>query len=327
MRRRAFIAGIGASAAWPSVVRAQGERMRRVAILMPYSAADIEFKSRVQEFRQELQKLGWLEGRNVQFDERWTTDDMDLVRANAAGVLELKPDAVLAIGGRVIPILKQMTQSVPIIMPGSPDPVGTGLVESLAHPGGNITGFSNFELSIVGKQLEILKEVAPVISRVTLIYNPDNPSTGLFIRSFEDVAPSIAIQPTVAPIHGLADIDHAIENAAKQQGTGVYFPPDVTITSLRQQVVALVAQRRLPAIYSNRELVVAGGLMSYAADRMDIFRRAASYVDRVLRGEKPGDLPVQQPNKYELVVNLRAAKALGLVIPQGLLVAANEVIE
>lgn len=328
MRRREFLGGLGGAVAWPLAGKAQqAERMRRVAILMPYPSGDAEYQSRVQQFRQELKKLGWIDGRNVQFDERWATDNMDSVRSNAATILELKPDAILATGGRVIPILKQMTKSVPIIVPGSANLFETGLVESLAHPGGNITGFSLFELSIVGKQLEILKEVAPAISRIILIYNPDNPTTAFFIRSFEAIAPSISIQPIVTPIHGLADIDRAIDDAAKQKNTGLYFPPDVTINALRQQVASIASQHHLPAIYSNRELVLAGGLMSYAADRTHLFRRAASYVDRVLRGEKPGDLPVQQPSKYELVLNLKAAKALGLTMPSTLLASADEVIE
>ena len=327
MQRREFITLAGGAAAWPLAARAQGERMRRVAILMPYPASDTLYQKYIQLFRQELRKLGWIENKNVQFDERWTTDNMDLVRAGAANLLELKPDAVIAIGGRVIPILKQMTQSVPIIMPGSADPVGTGLVASLARPGGNVTGYSAFELSVIGKQLETLKQIAPAISGIVIIYNPDNPGSAFFVRSFVATAPSIAIQPMMAPIHNLADIDVALENAAKQQNTGVYFPPDVTINALREQVVAIVARHRVPAIYSARELVTVGGLISYTADRADGYRLAASYVDRVLRGEKPNDLPVQQPTKFELVINLKTAAALGLTVPPTLLATADEVIE
>jgi ABC-type uncharacterized transport system substrate-binding protein len=242
-------------------------------------------------------------------------------------LLELKPDVVIALGGRVIPILLQLTRSVPIIIPGASDPIETGIVQSLARPGGNVTGFTLFELSIFGKWLEILKQIAPGTSRVAMIFNPDNPNTALYKRLFEADAGSLAVQAVIAPVHGIVDIDRVIETLAQQPNGGVLFPPDLTITQLRGQLVTTVARRRMPAIYADRVIVKSGGLISYDTDRIDLFRRTASYVDRVLRGEKPGDLPFQQPTTYQLTINLKTAKALGLDVPLHLQQRADEVIE
>jgi putative tryptophan/tyrosine transport system substrate-binding protein len=329
VRRREFIALLsGAMAAWPlATVAQQSERMRRVGILMPFSPSDKEIQNRVQAFKEELRSRGWTAGVNVQFDERWTTDDMDLIRAAAANLLELKPDVVVAIGGRVIPILMKMTSSIPIIVPGGISPVERGWVKSLARPGGNVTGFSIFELSSIGKMLQTLKEIAPNISHVAMIYNPDNPAAALFDRPFEDAAGSLAIQPIIARVHGLADIERVIKTVAERPDGGILLAPDVTVSVHLEQIVAIVAQYRLPSIFSERVFAKIGGLVYYGTDRVDIYRRVASYVDRVLRGEKPGDLPYQQPTKYELVVNLKTAKALGLTVPPSLLALADEVIE
>jgi putative ABC transport system substrate-binding protein len=329
MRRREFIIFLsGAAAACPIIARAQqGERMRRVGILMPYPPSDKEMQNRVQAFKEELRNRGWTTGVNVQFDERWTTDNMDLIRAAATNLLELKPDVVFAIGGRVIPILMQMTSSIPIIIPGGTDPVERGWVKSLARPGGNVTGFSQLELSIIGNMLQILKEIAPNVSHVAMVYNPDNPSAPLFGRSFEDAAGSLAIEPVIAHIHSLADIERVIETVAGQPNGAIFFAPDVTLTAHLEEIVAIVARHRLPSIYSEPVAVKIGGLVYYGTDRVDLYRRAASYVDRVLRGEKPGDLPYQQPTKYELLVNLKTAKALGLTVSPSLLARADEVIE
>jgi putative tryptophan/tyrosine transport system substrate-binding protein len=284
-------------------------------------------QTRVQALREELRNRGWTAGGNVQFDERWTSDNMDLIRAAAANLLELKPDVVVAVGGRVIPVLMQLTRSIPIIVPGGSNPVQRGWAESLARPGGNVTGFSGSELSIVGKMLQTLKEIAPSISRVAMIYNPDNPGAALVARSFEVSARSLAVQPIITRVHGLADIERAIAALAEQPGSGIFFPGDLTVQGLSEQTVAIVARHHLPAIYSERAFVTIGGLVYYGADRIDLFRRAASYVDRVLRGEKAGDLPYQLPTKYELVINLKTAKALGLEVPPKLLFTADEVIE
>jgi putative ABC transport system substrate-binding protein len=239
----------------------------------------------------------------------------------------LKPDVVVAVGGRVIPVLMQLTRSIPIIVPGGSNPVQRGWAESLARPGGNVTGFSGSELSIVGKMLQTLKEIAPSISRVAMIYNPDNPGAALVVRSFEASAGPLAVQPIITRVHGLADIERAIATLAEQPGSGIFFPGDLTVQGLSEQTVAIVARHHLPAIYSERAFMTIGGLVYYGADRIDLFRRAASYVDRVLRGEKAGDLPYQLPTKYELVINLKTAKALGLEVPPKLLFTADEVIE
>src|SRR6516164_2557569 len=277
----------GAAVAWPLAARAQqGERMRRIGILMPFSPADAEMQSRVRAFREELRKRGWASGVNVQFDERWTLDNMDLIRSAAANLVELKPDAILAIGGRVIPILMQLTSSIPIVIPGGTDPVERGWVKSLARPGGNVTGFSQLELSIIGNMLQILKEIAPNVSHVAMVYNPDNPSAPLFGRSFKDAAGSLAIEPVIAHIHSLADIERVIETVAARPNGGVFFAFDVTLSAHLEQIAAIVARHRLPSIYSEPVAVKVGGLVYYGTDRIDLYRRAASYVDRVLRGEK-----------------------------------------
>jgi putative tryptophan/tyrosine transport system substrate-binding protein len=328
MRRRAFITLIAGAAAWPFAARAQQPQgMRRVGILMPFPKTDSEYEIRVRAFRQELAKLGWTEGGNVQFDERWTTDNMDRVRAEATSLMASNPDAVIATGGRVIPILMQLSRSVPIVVASASDPVGVGWVESLARPGGNVTGFTFLELSMFGKMLETLKEIAPTTVRVAFIYNPDNPNTIYFRRSFETAIGPLAIEPIIVPIHGLADIERTLADLTERGNAAVFFPPDITLQALRAEVVALVARHRLPAIYSDPAFPKVGGLAFYGADRLDLFRRTAGYVDRILRGEKPGDLPFQQPTKYQLILNLKTAKALGIELSPTVLALADEVIE
>jgi putative tryptophan/tyrosine transport system substrate-binding protein len=328
MRRREFIALLAAAAAWPLAARAQqGERMRRVGILMAYPKDDPELTMRVRAFRQELAKLGWTDAVNVQLDERWTADDMDRVRSEAASLVKSNPDAIVATGGRVIPVLIELTRSIPIVMPGASDPVGVGWVTSLARPGGNLTGFTSFELSIFGKSLELLKQIAPTITRVAFIYNPDNPNTAFYRRSLEAASGPLAVEPIDVPIHGLADIERAVARLADRQHAGLFFPSDLTTFALRNEIVALVARYRLPAIYSDPAFVRTGGLAFYGPDRVDVFRRSAGYVDRILRGEKPGDLPFQQPTKYQFILNLRTGKALGLDLAPTLVALADEVIE
>jgi putative ABC transport system substrate-binding protein len=329
MKRREFITLVGgAAAAWPLAASAQqGERMRRIGILMPYPPTDAEYRARVDALRQELQRLGWTRGDNIEFDERWTTDNMDLVRANAANLVELKPDVIVTLGHRVIPIVLQITRTVPIVVPGATDPVGAGFVASLARPGGNITGFTVMELSMFGKLLDLLKQLAPGTVRVGLVFNPDNPSSPVFRRQIATFAGPLGIEPVDFPIHGLADIDRAIATLAEQPNSTVYFLPDITVQAMAAQVVELVRQRRLTTIYTDMVYVKRGGLAFYGVDRMDTFRRAAGYVDRILRGEKPGELPFQQPTKYQFIINLKTAKTLGLTLPDKLLVLADEVIE
>jgi putative tryptophan/tyrosine transport system substrate-binding protein len=231
------------------------------------------------------------------------------------------------VGDRLIPILTKLTRSIPIVVAATSDPIASGAVESLARPGGNVTGFSLIEFSMFGKMLEILKQLAPGVSRVGMMYNPDNPVGAAYFRSFEMIAGQLTVQPINLPIHDIADVERAIASLADQPNGGVLFPPDLTITSLRTQVSALLARHRVPAIFTFSVFTAAGGLVSYGPDILVMFRQSASYVDRILRGEKPGDLPFQQPTIYRLVINLRTAKALGLTVPDTLLVAADEVIE
>jgi putative tryptophan/tyrosine transport system substrate-binding protein len=326
--RRTFISLLGGAAvAWPLAAQGQQRHLRRIGILMPNPKSDAESQSYVRAFRQELARLGWSENGNVQFDERWSTSNMDLVRADAANLVASNPDAIVIVGDRVIPILTHLTRSIPIVVALTSDPIASGAVETLARPGRNVTGFSLIEFSIFGKMLQILKGLAPGISRVAMMYNPDNPVAAAYLRAFEMVAGPLAVQPINLPIHDLADIERAVGSLAEQGNGGVLIPPDVTIFSLREQVSAVLSRYRVPAISIYSALTAAGGLVSYGPDRTAMFRQSASYVDRILRGEKPGDLPFQQPTTYRLVVNVKAAKALGLTVPDTLLVAADEVIE
>ena len=328
MRRREFITLLSGAAAWPLAARAQQrERVRRVAIVMPYAKGDSEHEARVRAFKQELAKLGWTDGGNIRFDEHWTTDNMDIVRTHAADVVASNPDIIVTIGGRVVPVFMRLTHFIPVVLPYGSDPVGVGYAQSLAHPGGNVTGFTSFELSMLGKSLEILKQIAPAIVRVALIYNPDNPNTAYYRRISHAASAPLALEVIDLPIHTLADIHRAVTNLADRGNSGIFFLPDLTTNALRDDVVGLVGRRRVPAIYSEPFFVKLGGLVFYGPDRLEGFRGAAGYVDRILRGEKPGDLPFQQPTKYELMINRTAAKALGLELSPTLLALADEVIE
>jgi putative ABC transport system substrate-binding protein len=327
--RREFTAGLcGATLAWQLAARAQQpHRTRLVGILLPVPESDAGMQVPFRAFQQELAKLGWSEGSDVHFDVRWTTDNMDLVRAAAADLVKLKPDVIASVSDRVVSVLTQLTRSIPIVAVAS-DFLGSGFVESLAHPGGNVTGFSVIEFSLVGKMVETLKRMAPGISRVGMIYNPDNPVSAVYLNSFKAVAAQFVVQPIDLPVHaGGADIERAIESLAEEPNGGFIAPPDVTVGALVTQITNLAARHNVPAIYSNILFVKRGGLASYGPDVIDVFRRLASYVDRVLRGEKPGDLPIQQPTNYKLVINLKTAKALGLKIPDTLLATADEVID
>jgi putative tryptophan/tyrosine transport system substrate-binding protein len=329
LKRREVIALLGGVAAvWPVAAGAQQpERMRRIGIVMPFAKGDSDGEARIRAFKHELAKLGWTDGGNIQFDERWPADNMDPVRSHAASLVASNPDIIVASGGRIVPVLMRLTGSIPIVLPGASDPVGVGWAQSLARPGGNVTGFTGFELSTLGKSLEILKQIAPAIVRVALIYNPDNPNSVHYRRISEGASARLAIETVDHPIHGLADIDHAVASLADRGNSGIFFLPDITTNALRDDVVALVARRRVPAIYSDSFFVKIGGLAFYGPDRTDLFRSSAGYVDRILHGEKPGDLPFQQPTKYELMINSTAAKALGLELSPALLALADEVIE
>ncbi len=326
MKRRAFISLIGgAAAAWPLGARAQQpERMRRIGILM--SIAD-DADSRIGTLRRALQQAGWAAGRNLRIDERWGAGDPDRIRVYAAELVGLKPDVMLVNDPRALAAVQEVTRSIPIVFVATADPVGLGLIESMARPGGNITGFTIYEDSIVGKLLEALTEIAPRVSRVPLIHHPDNVSSRGFQRSLETAASTRAVRPVVLPVRDRAEIERAIGEFAAEPDGGLVIPPDVTTVVHRELIIALADRHRLPAVYGIRLFVTGGGLMSYGVDIPDLYRRAASYVDRILRGEKPGELPVQAPNKFELVVNLKTARALGLTVPATVLLRADEVIE
>jgi putative ABC transport system substrate-binding protein len=327
MRRREFVTLLGGAVAWPLATRAeQPAGMRHIGLLMGL-AKDEESSRRLAAFRLGLRELGWKENENVQIEERWGVADMGLIRRYAAELVDLRPDVIVVEAARTAPVVQQATRTIPIVFVGLSDPIAQGLVESLAHPGGNITGFTLFEWSIMGKLLEALKQFAPGITHVAAPFNPDNPSAALHGRAFEAAAATLAIQPIKAPVHDGAEIERVIETLAGEPNSGLLLLPDLTTIIHRDLIIRLAAKYRLPAIYSYKIFASDGGLMSYGVDIVELFRRSASYVNRILRGEKPGDLPVQQPVKFELVINLKTAKALGLEISPMLLARADEVIE
>jgi putative ABC transport system substrate-binding protein len=327
MRRREFITVLGGAAAtWPLAARAQqSERVRHVGVLVGLAEDDPEAKARFAGFRQEFEKLGWLEGRNVRFSYRYAPAG-SRVQALARDLIALQPELILAQGTPISAALKQETSTIPVVFVGNVDPVGSGFVASLARPGGNLTGFMSLEASITVKWLGMLKEVAPNLKRAALIANPKTIPYDYFFQPGEAAAPALGVELVPARVENVADIERVIESFA-HTGGGLIFPPDTTTVVNRERIIALAAQYRLPAVYAFRAHVLAGGLMSYGTDFVDLFRLAASYVDRILRGDKPADLPVQVPVKYETVLNLTTAKALGLTVPDLLLVRADEVIE
>jgi putative ABC transport system substrate-binding protein len=241
---------------------------------MPYPPTNAEMQARVRAFREELRKRGWAASVNAQFDERWTSDNMDLIRSAAANLVELNPDVILAVGARVVPILMELTRSIPIVTPSGGDAIERGYVESLARPGGNVTGFATMEFSVIGKMLQTLKEIAPDLAHVSMLYNPDNPAGALFVRSIESAAGPLGIEPIIAHIHGFGDIERAVAAAAAQPNGGIFVPLDVTINAFMEQTIATIARHRLPAIYSERVFVTSGGLVFYGTDRIEQYRRA-----------------------------------------------------
>jgi putative ABC transport system substrate-binding protein len=328
MKRREFIMLLGGAVAWPLAARAQqGEQMRRVGVLMPFAENDSDAQANITAFRQALQMLGWTDNRNVRIDYRWGGGEPERISAYVTELVGLKPDVILASSPLVLQPLLQETRSIPIVFTQITDPVGSGFVASLAHPGGNITGFAVAEFSMYGKSLEILKEAAPDVTRVAVLLNPEQvPQAGMW-RAIEAVAPSFRVQLTAADVRDSAQIERAISSFARELNGGLIVLPNVPTIVHRGLIIALAAQHRLPAVYTFRQFVTDGGLISYGPHRVDQYRQAAAYVDRILRGEKPADLPVQQPTKFELAINLKTAKALGLQIPDRLLALAEEVIE
>ena len=328
IKRREFITLLGAAAAWPIAARAQQpERMRRIGLLMA-TADDREGQARVTPLKEGLQELGWTDGRNIQIEIRFGGADASRIRAYAAELVALTPDVLVSHATPGTRALRQATSSIPIIMVAVNDPVEQGFVSSLAHPGGNITGFALINFQMVGKWLEILKEAAPGISRAALMFNPDTASSYyVYLRSFEAMPRSVAVEVAEAPVRNTAEIEQAIAKLGREPGGGLIVPPDAFTVLHHQLLIRLAQQHRLPAVYALRTFVAQGALMSYGPDSYDVLRRSASYVDRILKGEKPADLPVQAPTKYELVINLKTAKALGLTVPETLLARADEVIE
>jgi ABC-type uncharacterized transport system substrate-binding protein len=327
MKRRTFITLLGGAAAtWPFGARAQQpDRMLTVAVLNAFAESDPEVRSQLATFQQALQKLGWVEGRNVRIDHRWGDADPTRLRAQAKELVGRKPDAILAITALALQPLLQETRSIPIVFTRIVEPVSAGFVASFARPGGNVTGFTVAEFSMHAKLLEALKEVD--VTRVGVIYNPDQiPQVGIF-RAIEAAAPSVKMQVTAAGARDAADVERIIDQLAREPNGGLIVPPNPVTEANRAMIIALAARHRLPAAYVFRHFVAHGGLISYGVDVAEQYRQAASYVDRILRGEKPADLPVQQPTKFELAVNLKTAKALGLEVPPTLLARADEVIE
>ena len=330
MKRREFITFLGGAAAmWPLTARAQqGHRIRRVGVLSPYPSDDPEVKDRIVAFRQGMQEHGWSEDRNLQIDYRWAGADRARLGSYAAELVGEPPDVILAVSSPSVAALKQATRTIPIVFAGIGDPVGQGFVTNLASPGGNITGFSLFEFSLGGKWVGLLKDVAPDVTRVAYVFHPEvGPFYSLLLKSVEAATAALGIATIAAPVRAAADIERAISAIAAQPNGGLIVQPDNYILTNRKVIIDLVARHRLPAVYTLPIEAVEGGLVTYSPDEIDLARRSAAYVDRILRSEKPADLPVQQPLKYELVVNLKTAKALGLVVPPTLLVAADHVIE
>ena len=328
MRRRNFIALLGTAAAWPLAARAQqGVRMRRIGVLVNLASDDPEALARLAAFHQGLQEAGWVVGRNLRIDYRWGAGDADRFRRYATELVALVPEVVLATSGTTVPWLLQATRSVPIVFTQTADPVGAGFVASLAHPAANITGFTNFDYSMGGKLLELLKEIAPRVTRAAVLRDAGDPAGIGQWAAIQTAAPSFGVEVRPVGVRDAGEIERGLAGMARGSNGGLIVAGSAPAAVHRDLIITLAAQQQLPAIYPFRYFVIQGGLVSYGADPIDQFRRAAGYVDRILRGEKPGDLPVQTPTKYELVINLKTAKALGLEVPPTLLARADEVIE
>ena len=328
MRRREFISLLGGAAVlWPLAANAQSDRVRRVGYLSTLAQSDLEDQSWIKELVQRLQELGWTNGRNVQVDFRFSDADAARTSMLATELIELRPDVVLAAGALAATALRQQTLSVPIVFVRVVDPVSAGFVTNLARPEGNITGFTNFEFSVGGKWLQLLKECAPSVDRIAVVFDPANPTWAAYLRTIEAAAPSFGVRLIPAGVRDAAEITQRVAAFARDpNGALVVIPGPVTIGH-RETIIVAAAQQRLPTIYPYGVFTVDGGLMSYGPDVPDSYRHAASYVDRILRGAKVAELPVQQPVKYELTINIKTAKALGVIIPPGVLAIADEVIE
>jgi putative ABC transport system substrate-binding protein len=328
LKRREFLTLLGgASILAPYAARAQSDRVRLIGVLIGAAERDQEIEARITALRDGLEKLGWIEGRNIRTEYRLAGSDPNRIRSDALELIQLKADVLVAASGTPLAALHRETTTIPIVFAQAPDPVGGGFVKSLARPGGNITGFSQYEYVIAGKWLELLKQVAPNVTRASAIHDPVNPASPGYIRAIQAVAGPLGIQVTPAPIRNAEDIDRIVDALAREPNSGFVVAPGPTASQQRGRIIAKAAQHRLPGVYPFRYFATDGGLASYGVDNKELFRRAAGYVDRILKGEKPSDLPVQLADKYELVVNLKTAKALGLDVPMSLLARTDEVIE
>ena len=328
MRRREFISLLGSIAVWPLAARGQQDRMRRIGVLIAFAESDHEAQSWVAALREELRKLGWTDGRNIEIDTRWAAADVDSMKQYAKELVALQPDLMVTSSTPATAAMLQQTDTIPIIFVLVADPVGSGFVASLPRPGGNVTGFTPIVGSLGGKWVELLKEIAPRIARVTLMFNPP---TATFVEGylspFKVAAASFGAEAVIAPVHDMPELESLVAAQALEPTSGLVVIPDAFMVGHRAQITALAARYRVPAIYTFRSFAELGGLISYGPDFFDEYRRTASYVDRILKGEKPTELPVQAPVKFELVINLKAAKALGLTIPPTLFARADEVIQ
>ena len=328
MKRRAFLAGLGGSAALPVIAQAQQTvRMRRIGVLMNVSAADAIAQARLIAFTQGLAQFGWTEGHNMTIDVRWGTPDAGRYRRDAAELVALKPDVLLAASGATVPALTEATRTIPIVFLITPDPVGSGFVESLSRPGGNATGFTPFEFGMSGKWLELLKELVPSIKRAAILRDPVDPAGIGQFGAIRTAAPAVGVDVRPIDVRDPSATARGIEGFAREANGGLVVTGSAPAGTYRHLIIALAARHRLPAVYAYSNWPKDGGLIAYGPDQIEQYRQAAGYVDRILKGEKPADLPVQAPTKYELVINLKTAKALGLTIPPTMLARADEVIE
>jgi putative ABC transport system substrate-binding protein len=328
MRRRHFITALGCVAAFSIAARAQQRpASKRIGVLFGLAESDPEAQSRLTAFRDGLRDLKWTEGINIQIDVRWGNGDGRRVRSLASELVQLAPDVILGVNTAPVRALKQATRTLPIVFTGLSDPIGDGIVTNLAKPDGNFTGFSSFDPALAGKWLQLLKEISPNIVRAAIIYNPDTAPHSIFLPALDAAAPSLGIALVRATVRDSAGIEDSIAAIAREPGGGVAVMPDIFTATNRATTISAIARHRLPAVYPIRYHALDGGMISYGPDFIDLHRQAASYVDRILKGAKPADLPVQTPTKFELVVNLKTAKALGFSMPSTLLARADEVIE
>jgi putative ABC transport system substrate-binding protein len=331
MRRRQFITLLGAAAGWPLAVGAQqSDRVRRIGVLTGYTESDLEAHARLSIFRQRLQELGWTIGRNLWIDYRWSGGDPNQARTLAKELVELQPDVILGETTSSVRALQQMTAAIPIVFTNLSNPIGSGFIASMARPAGNITGFTNFESSMGGKWLQVIKELLPSIQRSAIMFNPEvstHIAKGYYLDSLEDAAKRLMVEQVATPVRNADDIKDVIESLARKSDGALIVLPDTFTLVHRELIVRLTAHNRVPAVYSFRLFAQAGGLISYGINATEQFPRAASYVDRILKGEKPADLPAQTPTKYDLIFNLKTAKALDLTISESFLARADEVIE